>query len=403
MASVQSPPITDPTGQDILSKLLDIKKNIHLPIGDGLNVNNSRINVTPHIFSGTEVPEWDLGDTGDIYVRYKWIARDQQQEYAASIYSIYTKMPEGSISQLDPTYNRWKEALTDLVISSGMEPPLPEEGADGDIFLLYEEFFDVQSGETRLEITKLYQKIEGYWTFFAGGVPREEFEVGIRESKHKSLVLFNKNELVLKSDEQNVYKKYLMLERDFVQEYRSPLDFDFEFLMDVVCDPYTIHNNILTINGDTKVRISYEFDNQEFSHYPEQVLEDGPNVLSLHYPVPVVEKQVHNFKIYFEIMNGEVTIPIRGMIGNISGTGIDADGFSGVMVGEDTIPYLDFNNNMFKTVQDNSQPDIGIFNPDIIDGINQGATTGIPRLVFSDNLFSGFIDSIEIEEEQQND
>lgn len=405
MANVVTPPITDPTGQLILNKLLELKRNIHLPLGEGLLLNNStnKYDVIPDIYSGSGYPDKTIGKVGDIYVRYKWISREEQPTYAADIYALYTKLPIGSIGQEDPSYNPWTEIVNNFVAYSGTEEPLPEMGSDGDLYFMYTEIVDPGSLTPYIQIYRIYQKIEGIWGYIEAGVPRAEYEQGVYEARYKSLVIRNKSRLVLTGSNVNEYTKYLILEQDFSQESRSALNFDFEFHMNVVCRPHTTTARTITLEDDTKVRISYEFDREEFPYHPEQVLEDGPNVLSLHYPIAGVDSTIHNFKIFLEIMNGTITIEANELIGNINGTGIDAEGFNGVMVGSDSISVLNFfNGTLFASIEE-SEIDSVIVPVTTTDGhsesINGLEFSSVIRS-FSDNLIS--VDLEEPEEEEED-
>ena len=405
MANVVTPPITDPTGQLILNKLLELKRNIHLPLGEGLLLNNStnKYDVIPDIYSGTGYPDRMLGKVGDIYVRYKWISREEQPTYAADIHTLYTKLPIGSIEQEDPSYNSWTEIISNFIAYSGTEEPLPEMGSNGDLYFMYTEIVDPGSLTPYIQIYRIYQKIEGIWGYIEAGVPRAEYEQGVYEARYKSLVVYNKDRLILFNTVSDKYTEYLILDQDFNQESRSALNFDFEIHMNVVCTPYETFSRSLKMGDDTKIRISYEFDRERFPYYPEQVLEDGPNVLSIHYPVKAVDSTIHNFKIYFEVMNGTITIESKGLIGNISGTGVDAEGFNGVMVGSDNISVLNFfNSTLFASIED-SKTDSVIVPITTTDGHSEsinGITFSSAIRSFSDNLIS--VDLEEPEEEEED-
>lgn len=391
MATVVKPPILDPTGQLILSKLTDIKNNLHLP---------------HDVHYGFEYPDRELGKTGDWYIRFRWVEDEEHigEDYVADIHTIYTKLPVGEIIEDDPFYNPWKSIASNTVIESGTEPPVPDSGEDGNIFILYEVIEDEETGDLSVAIDRIYQKEEGIWGYMEGGVPRSEFDLAISEARYRSLVLYNTNEIVVTSTTSNTYRRFLILERDFVMEHRSPLNFDFSLNMNVICDPYTLNEYTYSIKGDTKIRIIYEIDNVEMNYYPEQVLEDGPNTYSVHYVLSILEKQVHNFKMYLEVMNGTISIAVRNLLGNISGTGIDADGFSGVMVGMDEVPYLTFIHS-YATIDDYSE------GPEHIPVTAKEPTDNVLRYKFS-SMFGSIadaLDSIELpipdpeEEEENND
>ena len=361
-----------------------------IKIGDRLTINSETGSLSGDrtVFTGTTNPSRDLGTVGDIYVKYEWVEEHYKEEYEAKFLRAYVKMPTGDAQTYDPNYTEWVEVSSGSVISTGSSIPASGSGKDGDVYFQYkvvQEDFE----EPYLLVETIYQKIEGNWVKF-DNITKEQLLNETYIVKYKSLILYNKQALHVKSTTSNQFTRVLVIDKDFVMENRSPLELDFEFNMDITCDPYVPIDNTYYIYGDTVVRVIYKLDTEEFTYVPKHTVCDGKNVLSLHYALPVLEKQTYNFKLYLEIMNGEADIQVRDLIGTISGTGIDADGFSGILKIDDELNK--FNpSNIFGIFTDDVDTDLII--PD-----DKEPTESLNGLNFN-SMFNGFSDSLDIEED----
>lgn len=381
---------------------IDRDSLISVLLGDDLKFEtNGALSSIRHIYSGTELPSKDLGETGDIYLRYRWISYGQEAEYEAEISAVLIKLPIGEISEIHPTYNSWKQIASNVVIENGTTEPSQSYGNDGDVYILYEEVVDETSGVVTIDIPKFLQKIEGQWGALVSGVSKQEFIAETTRARYKTIELHNGTNYVVQSTSANTFSnKFTLFDEDFVMENGSAVEMDYELNMYVDCDSYVLsskwdsdnrrNRQYYKINGDTIIRLSYAINNTDLTYLPTHTVVNGNNVISWHYVINYLEKQVHNFKVYLEIMNGKTTIPAHNIVANISGTGLDDSGFSGVMVGKDTIPYVSFTRAFASYTESSGGPEhIPVSIPDTSETYES-----VQKVNFH-NVFSVISDSLE--------
>jgi len=84
-----------------------------------------------------------------------------------------------------------------------------------------------------------------------------------------------------------------------------------------------------------------------------QIWDDGMEVFTLHFAIPVLTRQQHTFDIYMSCDGGTVTIPALHMLVIMSGNGLVGDGqWNGIIEAEDEIDTIEPFVDVFEEIED---------------------------------------------------
>ena len=205
----------------------------------------------------------------------------------------------------------------------------------------------------------------------ADDVDIEHIEKGIHEAKLKAIVKTNKDEIVVDASDTNTEVRELILDLDFKMDSISPLFIDVSIPVSSVQTPYLYEESTysyqydsITIYDPPTIRTEIIFNNVSRNWNPKQILEIKNNTYSYRYSFASVDIQLHNVKIYLYVSGGIVDIDEKQLMITISGTGLDAEGYSGVAIGKDNISMVDFFD-MFKTYTDDDVEVIDVDTEDV--------------------------------------
>jgi len=132
----------------------------------------------------------------------------------------------------------------------------------------------------------------------------------------------------------------LLLHIDFTTVGEDALVFDIEIRMNVETTKtegleYDTYNEAVGV-------FRYELDSVDSGVNPVQIWDDGMEVFTLHFAIPVLTRQQHTFDIYMSCDGGTVTIPALHMLVIMSGNGLIGSGqWNGIIECEDEIPLFD--------------------------------------------------------------
>ena len=241
----------------------------------------------------------------------------------------------------------------------------------------------------------------------ADAVDIDDINLRIHEAKFKFMDFYNKSTITLGSTTSVTESTLKIFDQDFVMDSVSPLCIEAEILFSSVMVAYKeqrslLYNTpVLTIYDPPIISLEIVLDNQTLDFNPKQVLDPEKNTWFIKREISSIDRQMHNVKFYLTVKGGKVTINKNEMQILLSGTGLDAEGFSGVAIGADDVSLFNITySNMFNGIADSEE---------------ERTMTPIPQgKVFTDNVvfpnfYSGFlgfteeVTEITTEEPEENE
>lgn len=229
------------------------------------------------------------------------------------------------------------EALSDKADSDDVytkDETYSQEESD-ELFALKEESYTI--AQIDRTVNNLQTQIDGK----ADNVDIEAIQLGIHEAKMKFLAMHNKSNIFIGSVESTGTYSENVLNQDFVMDSVSPLVIQVETVLeaeelDYIWDT-TFNNYTVRVYDPPTLSFELVLDRNTIEWTPEQELIPGKNSFFFQYVISSIDRQLHTFDLILHLANGKISIGRAKMQITLSGTGLDAEGFSGVAIGEDNV------------------------------------------------------------------
>ena len=188
----------------------------------------------------------------------------------------------------------------------------------------------------------------------------DAIELSAHNSKYKFVDFHNRNSITLGNLTTRTTHSTKIMDEDFATDSKAPLSIEIQIkliseMLNYLSSTSEEGYPSVTMFDPSVIRFEFMLNNKILDSRPEQVLIPGKNTLFYKIEIPSIDIQMHNLKVYIYLKDGRITIGQNEIQLIVSGTGLDAEGTSGVAVAEDEFSLFNIGSTLFVPYSDDSE------------------------------------------------